>query len=858
MSALDLGLMTPWTEASGDVQKRQESWQKTVKTLRACLPLQNPLQRFLHNNMLMAFEDQDFWEGLEHAADLYRGRMYKPLSFYRAHLQTGRISEEALFQAIADECEGAELWLARPYSMDNRNIQILAALMKKEGCPANESLAKLYKQSLGRTSESTSAESAPFLWEYEYSQRLEGSLQEGFFPPSVVDWLCHVMESYLDKGCASWHVLNQELSLLDFVKRWCDFTIFMPHSWQRELKKRCTEWSQGNSSFIQNLQDAHGYDDQEWALICQRLLFALKGWSGMINKMETEPEHSSNSHVRLEDWLVLLLMLGEITHGHFHDLHVPLGQGLALSMKRTIEVQPSLVAEIFLKMLGSYEQAPITKRDVISLLQELSSWGEGKTARVWHKAYENSAYITFLSTLQESRRRTLAKADGSMQREDTPCQILCCIDDREESLRRHIEALDPRIETYGVLGNFNLDMKFKGASSARLSQQCPPVVKARRVLWEESERVKDGSSVRGFRQLSHRFYKSISGTLLGSIQHFATLGPLSLVLLLLKAMIPGRWSMWQRRRELRHADRNWGKISRQRFDHPEWGECGYSIEEQALIVKSVLDGAGLQGHLAPLVIALAHEASSVNNPFAQAYGCGACSGHSGAPNARVFADMANDAEVRKALASMGCIIPDKTYFIAAVHDTTADVIRYFNSDTQTSLRQVNSFYFRVREILEAALAANAVERCRMFSNSVAQDDPEACRKHVLQRSGYLAEPRPEYGHSRVGFAVFGRRYLSRYACLDRRSFLVSHHPQENAEADVLKGLLHGAMPVVANINLDYFFSSLDPHGFGAGSKLPLNVSGLIGVISGSRSDLRLGLAAQMTELHEPIRALVCI
>ena len=66
------------------------------------------------------------------------------------------------------------------------------------------------------------------------------------------------------------------------------------------------------------------------------------------------------------------------------------------------------------------------------------------------------------------------------------------------------------------------------------------------------------------------------------------------------------------------------------------------------------------------------------------------------------------------------------------------------------------------------------------------------------------------------------------------------------------------MPVVANITLDYLFSSLDNRAFGAGTKLPINISGLLGVVTGSRGDLRIGLSQQMIEVHEPSRAIVLV
>src|SRR5690606_28248206 len=65
------------------------------------------------------------------------------------------------------------------------------------------------------------------------------------------------------------------------------------------------------------------------------------------------------------------------------------------------------------------------------------------------------------------------------------------------------------------------------------------------------------------------------------------------------------------------------------------------------------------------------------------------------------------------------------------------------------------------------------------------------------------------------------------------------------------------IPVCAGINLEYYFSRVDAAGWGCGSKLPHNITAMVGVMEGAASDLRPGLSAQMVEIHEPVR-LLCV
>jgi hypothetical protein len=51
---------------------------------------------------------------------------------------------------------------------------------------------------------------------------------------------------------------------------------------------------------------------------------------------------------------------------------------------------------------------------------------------------------------------------------------------------------------------------------------------------------------------------------------------------------------------------------------------------------------------------------------------------------------------------------------------------------------------------------------------------------------------------------------------------------------------------------------VDNQKLGAGTKLPHNVMGLIGVANGIDGDLRPGLPSQMIEVHDPVRLLVIV
>ena len=285
-------------------------------------------------------------------------------------------------------------------------------------------------------------------------------------------------------------------------------------------------------------------------------------------------------------------------------------------------------------------------------------------------------------------------------------------------------------------------------------------------------------------------------------------------------------------------------------------QLGFTINEMAFRVEGQLRNIGLIEKFAPIIYIVAHGSSSANNPHHGAHDCGACSGRPGSVNARVFSMMANHTGVRTMLEAKGIRIPKGTWFIGALHDTAADQIQFYDTEALPPLLVDKHISFTGQ--FENALDLNAKERSRRFASINSKADIKKVRKKILERSVSLFEPRPELGHGSNALCIIGRREISKNIFLDRRAFLNSYDYKTDPTGTLLVNVISPIGPVCGGINLEYYFSRIDNQKLGAGTKLPHNVMGLIGVSNSSDGDLRPGLPLQMIEVHDPIRLLVVV
>ncbi|MDG3006220.1 DUF2309 domain-containing protein [Paludisphaera mucosa] len=698
----------------------------------------------------------------------------------------------------------------------------------------------------------------------------------------VHKYLIRFSSAFLDQGFAAWALPNRDQGYFGaFRELYKDAKPIA--KWLQPLPGELKRIEAAGMTPLQSIAESLrelGVPASEAFDYIRHTLLALRGWAGIIWQLETNAEWAARPAPAgtLVDYVAVRLLLERLAIAWaseqflgeavpLRDLRRVLGRLRPHPPRASVDRRAFLVFQLAqVRGWSPRELARLSKDEWTRLATEIEEFDGLGRRQVYQLAYERRYQLKAAQALLAHR----PAARPAVVHDDRPgdqaplFQVVCCIDEREESLRRHLEEVEPRCETFGMAGFFGVAIYYKGVAEAQFRPLCPVNVKPRIFVREESfrsltraSRFQEGMR-RGFGTLAHRVHMGsrtfLGGVLTGMLGAFATMPLLARVLLPRDtARLRGLWNrvMTPPLTQLR--------LERGKQEPgPENGGLGFTVAEMTDVVAGGLKMIGLtdRDRFAPLIAVVGHGSSSLNNPQKAAYDCGACGGSQGGPNARAFAQMANDPRVRLALERLGLTIPDDVYFVGGYHNTCEDSVGFFDLDRLPSSHEHR--FEEAAAALDAARKRNAHERCRRFESAPLSQSFDDAVRHVEGRAEDLSQTRPELGHATNALCVVGRRARTRGLFLDRRSFLTSYDASQDEDGAILTGLLRAVFPVCGGINLEYYFSRVDPTGYGCGSKLPHNITSLLGVMDGASSDLRPGLPWQMVELHEPIRILIVV
>ena len=492
--------------------------------------------------------------------------------------------------------------------------------------------------------------------------------------------------------------------------------------------------------------------------------------------------------------------------------------------------------------------APGSLSDPGELTDLIRSVPQALRSEIWLTAHEWSFRDRLLTRLAEP----LPLASARTARPDV--QLVLCIDVRSEGLRRHLESVG-QYETFGFAGFFGVPVRWRPLGSPVSQARCPVLVSPRhqiveRPIDDDARYLASCSATAG---LHDAFYATKGGiaspfALAESAGWIA--GPLAAVRTFAprKAEVTsdtstGAW--WRRSVRMPRTTPVVDDV-----DGHELGS-GLSLEERTLFAEAIVTTIGM-ADFAPIVVLCGHGSMTVNNPHASSLDCGACGGAPGGASARIAVSILNDREVRAGLVERGIIIPPDTWFVAAEHDTTADVVTIFDHDTIPETNR--SAVVALQRDLETAGRRNAEDRARRLPGN-----PD----RVRDRGYDWAQVRPEWGLAGNGAFIIGPRSMTAAHDLASRCFLHSYVAESDPDGVALETIMTAPLVVAQWISAQYYFSTVDPDVFGAGDKMLHNPVGGIGVVVGESGDLAVGLPMQSVMLgdqraHDPLRLLAVV
>lgn len=793
---------TPAATAAPTPAPTRRAQLRTDVTLAArVVPTHYPLETFIAVNPLAGLEGMPFEQAIRRAADLYGMPGTLGQETFRTFYREGRITDTDLDQVL--QRRYPNLSAERDLLLGGRRMSPLE-LMRADlvyGCGAPEPQRRFTTRS---------EDQAPAV-----AQTVDAQ---------TAKWCA----AYF--GGAAWPMPGRDNGFFAAWRALAPGDRTLPRAARRALKRTA---QRADDAVLDALEQLGIADDNRVGYL-QAHLTRMPGWAAHVHW-----QADKNGGIDVLDYLALRLTYEAVLLDRHPGSRVVERSDLAAAVP-SARHRAAHLAEV----LGLI---PVSDSEVTAAARVLTALPVTAREVLWQNAFEAHYRDALVTQLSGPARPD----DGN----PVHTQLVSCIDTRSEGLRRHLESLGG-YETLGFAGFFAVAIRYAGVLGGRPNDLCPVLIAPNHDIAERPAPRADQAVVRqisgatGLASAESAFHTAkeafAAPFTLAEAAGWAA-APLSAA----KSLVPAATSKARQRIRDAIAPPAPTVIDLEAMPH----------NEQVLFAQVALTTMGLVGGFGRLVVLCAHGSTTENNPYQASLDCGACGGQAGAPNARTAVAILNRAEVRAGLRSLGIDIPADTLFVAAQHDTAADRVTLLDlhlvpADYQTDIERLD------RDLKQAG-AQLAAERCSTLPGVNRALSPGRAARHVGTRSSDWAQVYPEWGLAGNAAFIVAPRSVTRGIDLQRRTFLHSYEAQVDTDASALETILTAPLVVAQWINCQYYFSTVAPQVFGAGTKTIHNVVGTAGVIAGHNGDLQLGLPWQSVSdgqrlLHEPQRLLAVV
>lgn len=651
--------------------------------------------------------------------------------------------------------------------------------------------------------------------------QLAKKISSANWPDFVMDSISLWASSYFDQSQTQWQQDKQKLELFS--------------AWKIEAETNRSPSLMGLKGFhklIKDLPDNHieatkialddlGVEEEMLPVYLHSLLLRIGGWSSYIAHFDWDSKRYGRNEGQLSEFLSVLICW---EYGVYNALKSPL-----------LESQWKKAKNDILR----FGKAEIRNTALSGLL-------------ILQEAYDLSAQRRLIGKFKK-------RAFSNEKAEKPKVQAVFCIDVRSEVYRRNLESVAPEIDTLGFAGFFGFPINFVKLGHDEGYDQCPALIPSGYKIVEKVLDKNQNEKVINRRKLNRVFDHSWKSFKSSAISSFGFVSPVGLSLL--PKLFTDSFSITRPVPSPHKNGLTEDEIENLTVDIESRKEneltTGIPIVDRVNMAKGALQAMSLTENFARVIMIVGHGSTSVNNPHASGLDCGACAGQSGEANAKVAAIVLNDLEVRMQLAEENIIIPDSTYFLACLHNTTTDEVTLFNTNQIPSSHKADLENIKAR-IVQTGKATRAERILRMNMGNGKDVD-----SFIKLRSKDWSQVRPEWGLAGCSSFVVAPRTITRGVNLEGHSFLHSYNWKQDKEFKVLEAIMTAPMIVTSWINLQYYGSTVDNKHFGSGNKTLHNVTAGVGVLEGFAGDLRTGLPMQSIHdgqnyQHEPLRLNVVI
>ena len=778
---------------AGPTERRRDLEAAIAEACGRIAPLW-PLKRFVAVNPFLGFSGQTFEATCATMRRVARVDVLMPRDFYRRAIAAKTIEDADIETALAD-------------------------------APANWRLpktAEALKLAVAREPDGKAKAGAVVATVAEILDGLAAGDRQASRTAFMIDEISKWCAAYFDEGQSVWRLPSRGTSL------YAAWRASMRHDRNAEMmgirgfRAAVASTPEEPVDAILAVVEALGIPDRAVADYLHRALFDIGGWAAYARYLTWD----NSLYGRSDDTLVQLLAVRVVW-------------GYALFKERTDEA--------FVSAWGAaMADAASPPKD-----EHLGDDPELAIDLVLQQAYEGAYQRRLLASLAVAPRSSQERAATRKA-----LQAAFCIDVRSEVFRRALETVAPGVETLGFAGFFGFPIEYVPIGNKLGGAQCPVLLKPAFVVCEAVDGASDEEEqeILGLRRLRRRAAKAWKSFKLSAISSFTYVETAGLGFGLKLLTDSFRLTRPVKDPNVDGLDKDIiGRVG-PRIEARTFGgrPTGFDREQRLMQAERVLRAMSMTSDFARLVMLAGHGSATVNNPHASGLDCGACGGHTGEANARVAAAILNDREVREGLRPRGIEIPDDTWVLAALHNTTTDEVKLFDAQkTPASHRQEVA---RLEKQLERA--ASLARRERAPALKVPRD---ALADSVIKsRARDWSQVRPEWGLAGNAAFIAAPRDRTRAIDLGGRAFLHEYDWRQDAGFGVLELIMTAPLVVASWINLQYYGSTVNNRVFGAGNKTLHNVVGAIGVLEGNAGDLKVGLPWQSVHdgerfVHEPLR-----